>query len=131
MLYFRRSGAENTKKSEEEHMKNKRSLAALVAGIAVILFTAAAFAGNTNDPGFHARIEQQQKRIDQGMASGQLTKDEAAIVQDNLDKIKAAEAKMKSDGKFTERERLRLEKMLDRNSSMILKEKHNAIRHIE
>jgi polyhydroxyalkanoate synthesis regulator phasin len=107
---------------------------AVVVAAAVLVFTllsVGAYAGNTRDPGIRERIEEQQKRIDQGIASGQLTRREADIVQDNLNRIRAAEARMKADGTLAPRERARLEHMLDRNSKMISKEKHNPVRRID
>lgn len=110
----------------------KNVLTAWLAGMLIVAFIVSfAAAGNAKDPGIQARIEEQQKRIDQGLASGQLTRQEAGIVQDNLNRIKAAEARMKSDGTLTPRERRRLERMLDRNSRMIYKEKHDPIRKID
>jgi hypothetical protein len=104
----------------------------MTAGVlVVVLLAVGASAGNANDPGIRVRIEEQQKRIDQGIASGQLAPREADIVQDNLNRIKAAEARMKADGTLTPRERARLEHMLDRNSKMIYREKHNPIRRID
>ncbi len=112
-------------------MRNKAVVAVFVVTLAFALVAVSAYAGNTKDPGIHSRIEEQQKRIDQGIASGQLTRREADIVQDNLNRIRESEARMKSDGKLTPKERARLEHMLDRNSKMIYKEKHNPIRRID
>lgn len=112
-------------------MKKKIVVATSLALIVFVLSAVAAYAGNTKDPKIRERIEEQQKRIDQGTASGSLTRQEADIVQDNLNRIRESEARMKADGKLTPRERKRLEHMLDRNSKMIYKEKHNPIRRIE
>jgi polyhydroxyalkanoate synthesis regulator phasin len=112
-------------------MKKKMVIAASAALIMFVLSVVAAYAGDTRDPGIRGRIEEQQKRIDQGIASGSLTRQEADIVQDNLNRIRESEARMKADGRLTPRERARLEHMLDRNSKMIYKEKHNPIRRIE
>ncbi len=112
-------------------MKKKRTWALLGMGLLFALMAFGAYAGNTKDPGVQSRFEEQQKRIDQGIASGQLTRGEAEIVQDNLNRIKAAEARMKADGSLTPKERKRLEHMLDRNSKMIYKEKHNPIKRID
>jgi len=69
--------------------------------------------------GFQSTIEQQQKRIDNGIRSGELTRKEAEIVQENLDKIRATYARMKADNRLTEKEREKLDKKLDRNDKMI------------
>jgi len=77
------------------------------------------------------RLHHQQQRIDNGVKKGLLTKDEAALVQDNLDRIKAEEEELKAAGKLTVKEKKRLHHKLDLNSTMIKKEKKNAIRYIE
>ena len=112
-------------------MKNKTILIAVAAVLVFAFLTVGAYAGNTHDPGIRERIEEQQKRIDQGIASGQLTRREADIVQDNLNRIRTVEARMKEDGNLSPSERKRLEHMLDRNSKMIYKEKHNPIKRID
>jgi hypothetical protein len=102
----------------------------LAASLVVILSAGNVFAGNTYDPKIQERITKQQQRIDQGIASGNLTNTEAGILQDNLNWVKAEETRLKADGKLTERERERLRKMLDNNSNMIYKKKHNAIKRL-
>lgn len=81
--------------------------------------------------GFQARIDNQQKRIDNGIRSGELTRKEAEIVQENLDRIKAAYSRMKADGKLSEKEQEKLDKKLDRNDKMIYDKKHNAIERFD
>lgn len=78
--------------------------------------------------GFRARISDQQKRIDQGIASGQLTRLEADTLQDNLNWIKYEFSRMTDDGLLTPAESRRLDDMLDRNSRMILDRKHNPVK---
>jgi hypothetical protein len=77
---------------------------------------------------FPERIREQQERINGGIASGQLTRVEADILLDNLDRIRAAFARMKQDRVFTAREMNRLDELLDRNSQMIYKKKHSPAR---
>lgn len=81
--------------------------------------------------GFQLRIEQQQKRIDDGIRSGELTRKEAEVVQENLDKIKTAYLRMKADGRLSEKEQNKLENMLERNDKMIYNKKHNAIERFD
>ncbi len=81
--------------------------------------------------GFEARIHQQQKRIDDGVRTGDLTRKEAEIVQENLDKIRTVYSRMKSDGRLTEKEQDKLDKKLDRNDKMIYNKKHNAIERFD
>ena len=107
----------------------KAFVAAVLAGV-VIVIAGISFAASTYDPAIHDRIADQQKRIDQGIASGALTRSEADILQDNLNWIKGEEARLKRDGRLTKHERDRLHKMLDRNSNMINKKKHNPARRL-
>jgi hypothetical protein len=80
---------------------------------------------------FETRIQQQQKRIDQGAASGELTRKETEIVQENLDKIRAAYSRMKADNRLSEKEQDKLDRKLDRNDKMIYNKKNNAIERFD
>ena len=71
------------------------------------------------------RIDSQRRNIDHGIASGELNKHEADIVQDNLNNIRKKYSKMKSDGVITSKELEKLDKMLDDNSKMINRKEHN------
>lgn len=71
------------------------------------------------------RFENQQKRIDQGVKSGALTKEEAAKLQDNLNKAKAKYAELTKDGKFTQAEEEKMHEMLDKDGKIIDSKKHN------
>jgi hypothetical protein len=71
------------------------------------------------------QIDNQQRRIDEGIASGSLTPSEANVVQDNLNWIRNRYARMRSDGLLTPAEERKLERMLRENSDMIYKRKHN------
>jgi hypothetical protein len=103
-----------------------KKLIALILGIAIIMTAALAFAGP-----FDREIADQQRRIDQGKASGQLTHHEAAIVQDNLNHVRGKLDQYRgNDGRLDRRERARLEKMLQRNDRMIRKLKHNDIQRV-
>jgi hypothetical protein len=75
------------------------------------------------------RIAAQQMRIDRGVRRGDLTNREARILQANLDHIRDRFQQARADGTLR-RERRRIEKMLDHNSRMIHKRRHNAIRSI-
>ncbi len=81
-------------------------------------------------PAIRERIANQQRRIDDGIASGRLSRSEADIVQDNLNWIKGKFARTKADGSLSPREIDRLNHMLDRNGEMIFKEKHNEAERI-
>ena len=74
---------------------------------------------------FQQRIQTQQQRINQGVQSGALTKNEASTLQGNLDYIRDAFARQKADGRLNLQEQQRLENMLNENSKMIRQEKHD------
>ena len=117
-------------------MKKQLSfLAFVMVGLPMVLFSPGAYASDpdhkTHDPKIMERFEHQQKRIDEGVKHGSLTTEEAALVQDNLNRIKADEAKLKDAGQLTPKEKERLEHKLDLNGKMIKKEEKNAIRHID
>lgn len=70
-------------------------------------------------PEISHRFENQQKRIDQGVKSGSLTKQEAAALQENLAKAKSKYAELTKDGKFTADEEEKMHNVLDKDSKMI------------
>jgi len=80
--------------------------------------------------GIPARIDTQQQRISQGIASGELTRNEADQLQDNLNYIRNDYSRMTADGRLTQGEIHRLERMLNQNSAMIQNKKHNAVRRL-
>lgn len=81
------------------------------------------------DPLATPRIDQrevnQQKRIDQGVASGQLNAKETRRLDKREAKIAADEAKAKSDGKVTKAERRHLRREENRASKAIYRQKHD------
>lgn len=81
--------------------------------------------GNANDANIQQRMQNQERRIQQGVNSGQLTPREAGRLEAREAKIKQDEARMKSDGKLTAKERKKLNKELDNASERIYKQKHD------
>jgi polyhydroxyalkanoate synthesis regulator phasin len=118
-------------------MKKSLSVLAVLVGLAMVLFSAGAYAAEqahkplTHDPGVVGKIENQQKRIDEGVKKGTLTSEEAALVQDNLNRIKAEEAKLKAAGELTGKNIDMLNHKLNQNSAMIESERKNPIRRID
>ena len=99
------------------------SAAMAVAGSSVFAQTSAASAAT---PAFDQRQLNQDKRIDQGVGSGELTKPEARRLDKRQDAIERAEDKAKSDGVVTHRERKHLAKMQNHSSRAIHRQKHDA-----
>jgi hypothetical protein len=101
-----------------------RKLFVLAAVFSIFLFTGVASAQNQIPKMMH----NQQEKINQGVRDGSLTPGETEIVQDNLNHIKRTYERAVSDGTLDKREIRRLGAMLDENSRMITRKKHNARR---
>lgn len=82
----------------------------------------------TATPKIDQRQANQQQRIDQGAASGQLTGKEAARLEKGQERVQAMEDKAKADGKVTAKERARLKQAENVQSRHIAKEKHDRQR---
>ncbi len=80
-------------------------------------------------PKLDQREANQQQRINQGVATGQLTPREANNLQRRENKLNANEARAKADGVVTPTERRRLQREANRDSRKIYHKKHNR-RHV-
>lgn len=105
-------------------MKIARPLLAVLLGA----LTLPAFAQTPATPNLDKREANQQRRIDQGVQSGQLTPREAARLERREAKLNADEAKAKADGVVTPKERARLQAEANHNSRAIAREKHDRQR---
>jgi len=92
--------------------------AALVA--TVLALPLAASAGQV-----HNRIENQQDRINQGVASGQLTRHEYNVDGHRLNTIRAQRNNALDNHDLTTAERAKLNRELNRNSNGVYFTKHN------
>lgn len=106
-----------------ERLFMKRSTFLFVTVLSV-LFAASAFS-QTQTPVVNAREHNQQKRIEQGVKSGELTNGETQRLERQEGKIKADELNAKADGKVTKSERVKLRREQNRESSRIYRAKHN------
>lgn len=79
------------------------------------------------DPDIEKRIQNQQNRIEAGINSGQLTRDEARTLKNNLNHIQDEAISLQLDGRLSSSEKQRLNALLDRNSEMIRDKRQNAI----
>lgn len=102
--------------------KFKISIAALV----IAALPALAFAQAT--PGIDKRQAEQQRRIDQGVKSGELTRREAARLEKGQAKVQRMEDKAKADGVVTAKERKQITREQDKQSKRIAREKHDRER---
>ena len=71
------------------------------------------------------RQDNQERRIEQGQKSGQLTQKEAARLDKGQDRVQKMEDKAVADGKVTKKERARIEHAQDQQSKKIAREKHD------
>ncbi len=107
-------------------MKIQTLISALVLAASGSVFAQApAVADPTATPKIDQRIASQQKRIDQGVASGQLTAKETRRLDKREAKLVANTAAAKADGTVTRAERLRLKREAKNNSHVIHKQKHD------
>jgi hypothetical protein len=98
---------------------------AVLALASMFSFAQAAGAESAATPGIDKRQANQEKRIDQGVASGELTKREARRLEKQQAHINKAEGRAKADGVVTKAERARLHHEQDKASGNILRQKHD------
>lgn len=79
------------------------------------------------EPDIERRIQNQYDRIEAGISSGQLTREEARILKNNLHHIQDEAIALQADGRFSSGEKQRLENLLDRNGEMIREKRQNPI----
>jgi len=101
----------------------KRMLLAVSA--MTLLMSGMAYA-EAETPRIDQRQANQEKRIDKGIASGQLNEKEAARLNKQQDHIDSMENKAKADGTVTKNERAKIRHAQDRASHHIVREKHDA-----
>ena len=108
-------------------MKTNQLIAATLltlVGVAASAQTAAPAPG-ANTPRIDQRQANQEQRIDQGIASGQLTKRETRRLEKEQAHINKVEDKAKADGTVTTQERKRLTAMQNHSSRDIRRQKHD------
>lgn len=106
-------------------MKLKTTLIAMsFALVAAPVLAQTPNAGAT--PGIEKRLDNQERRIEQGEKSGALTTREAGRLEAREAKTEADLAAAKSDGKVTKAERKHLHHKLNRDSHAIHRQKHDA-----
>jgi len=101
----------------------KRTFGILLLVSFVLALGAGALAQST--PSVDRREHRQQRRIRHGVRSGSLTRREAARLERQQARTRAAEARAKADGKVTARERVRLQRRENRTSRRIYRQKHD------
>jgi hypothetical protein len=104
----------------------KQSLVIVLALAAATAACAQTSVDSTATPRVDKREARQQRRIEQGVASGQLTPKETARLEAQQGRIETAEAKAKSDGVVTAKERASLTRRQNKASRNIHHQKHDA-----
>jgi hypothetical protein len=105
----------------------------MLLSVLTLAATGAALAQPANltaTPRVDQREANQERRIRQGVNSGQLTPREANRLENQQDRIDRAEDRARADGKVTAQERARLNGMQDRASRDIAREKHDRQRDL-
>ncbi len=100
-------------------MKRNLIIAALLAAAALPALA------QTNTPVLDQRQANQEARIQQGVASGELTAREAARLERGQQRVENMEAAAKADGVVTKRERVQLQHAQNVQSRRIAAQKHD------
>ncbi|MBL7473428.1 hypothetical protein [Robertkochia sediminum] len=93
--------------------------------VAFLFFAGAVCSFAQSTPKVDQRQKIQKARTIEGVKSGELTKAEAKSVVAGQKKVNRMEARAKSDGKVTRRERKRLQQAQNRSSRNIARKKNN------
>ena len=99
----------------------------IIASLA--LFASLSAQAQTDTPRFDQRQANQQQRIDQGVASGQLTPREATRLENGQARLQNKEDRAKADGVVTPQERARLQHAENVQSRHIARQKHDRQRN--
>lgn len=97
-----------------------------LAGVLLTATTMLYAEPGTHTPGAAARQHNQTHRINQGVKSGELSKEEAQGLREDKRDIRQQKRAAKSDGTVTGQERKDLHKSLNESSQNIYEEKHDA-----
>jgi len=98
----------------------------LLAGIGLALSMAMAGSVSAGTPRLDQREHNQRGRIHDGVASGELTRPEARRLAAGQAHVRRAEARAKSDGVVTGRERAHLQHEANQQSRRIYRQKHDG-----
>lgn len=106
-------------------MKLKTLLTAGLISVSLLGASVASAAPHHHGNQLNFSIKKFEKRIKNGVRSGELTRFETRELRQKLRKLKRAVRKAKEDRKITKREKRNLEKRAKRLSRAIYKKKHN------
>ena len=97
----------------------------IAAAFVLACFALSAVAQTSSTPRIDKRQENQERRIEQGQKSGQLTPKEAERLEKGQARVQKMEDKAAADGKLTKKERARIEQAQNRQSKKIYRERHD------
>ncbi|HEY7544623.1 MAG TPA: hypothetical protein VID27_07065 [Blastocatellia bacterium] len=101
----------------------KKLMSLVLTSIFVVSLSIVASA---HTPYINRRERHEQQRIRQGIRSGELTRREAARLEVQQARVRIAERIAKADGRVTRHERYHLNRMLNRASRNIYRQKHDG-----
>ena len=93
--------------------------------ISLLLLSPLAAMAQSTTSRFDQRQANQERRIDQGIRSGALTAQEAALLEQGQDRLQAKENRVKADGVVTAQERARLKHAENVQSRRTYSAKHD------
>jgi uncharacterized membrane protein YebE (DUF533 family) len=94
--------------------------------VTIAAFSASTAVAQTSTPGIDARQATQEQRIQQGVASGQLTAKETYKLERGQARVQQLESNAKADGVVTPAERARIQGAQNVQSQRIYNQKHDA-----
>ena len=103
-------------------------IANFVTAAALAAIVLPATAQTTSTPRIDQRQANQERRIQEGVKSGDLTPREAAKLEKGQARIQKMETKAMADGKMTAKERRQIERAQDKQSRAIERERHDKQR---
>ena len=109
---------------EKLQVKTKSTIIAMMLA-ALPAVALAQSTGTTSTPRVDQRQAEQQKRINQGVQSGQLTAKETARLEKGQAHVQKMENKAVADNKVTKKERAHIAHAQDKQSRKIHREKHD------
>lgn len=98
----------------------------LVWAMSAVVLTAGMAYAQAETPGIDQRQANQERRIDQGIASGQLNQREANRLDREQNRIDRMENRAKADGVVTDKEKAHIGAAQNRASRHIAREKHDG-----
>jgi hypothetical protein len=107
-------------------MKKFSAAVLTLAGVLAVVGASDADTRRTRDPGVNARQHNQRERIQQGVASGELTRRETGRLAGEQRDIRQLERAYKSDGALTGAERRDLQHEQNQASRDIYQQKHDG-----